>query len=351
MGVAAGVLWLVAAITTGVGALLPGAPRMVPWLFAALEVFVITYAVGCITQKIPWATISMRANAVTSAVLLPLIGLTIWATGGIDSYVYPLVLLPLLYIAYFFPLRMSIPLVAELVGVYCSPVLYTGDATTHVFPARALAFAVTATVLTAVVHLLKARLVAAERRQREMARTDALTGLANRRGFDQALGAALGAHGDVDLGRRAGDDHPGSVVLLVDLDRFKLVNDSRGHAAGDDLLRVVAAHCDAAVRPGDTLARIGGDEFAVVAPGAGVAGAERLAAALREAIRAAGAEATIAWAVHPADGRSEDALLRAADRRLYQGKAGRSVTSMPPRMPAEMYRSCAFARPLDDGPR
>jgi diguanylate cyclase (GGDEF)-like protein len=143
--------------------------------------------------------------------------------------------------------------------------------------------------------------------------------LANRRGFDQALTDAL-RRGDVDRGRRA-DDGADAVLLLIDLDDFKLVNDSRGHAAGDDLLRTVAAHCHGVVRPGDTVARIGGDEFAVIAPGAGAVGAVRLAAALRTAIQRAGAQATIAWATHPDDGDTEEALLRAADRRLYVGKA------------------------------
>jgi diguanylate cyclase (GGDEF)-like protein len=218
---------------------------------------------------------------------------------------------------------MSVPLVAELVLIYSVPLVYEAGATAHVFPGRALAFAVTAAVLTATVRVLKHRLLTAERRQREMARTDALTGLANRRGFDQALSRAL-RRGDVERGRRTADEQPGSVLLLMDLDDFKRVNDSRGHAAGDDLLRSVSAHCDAVVRPGDTVARIGGDEFAVVAPDAGEAGAVRLAAALARAIDRAGAQATIAWAVHPQDGVGEDALLRAADRRLYDGKTGRA---------------------------
>jgi diguanylate cyclase len=129
--------------------------------------------------------------------------------------------------------------------------------------------------------------------------------------------------GDPDGGRRTVDLLPGAALLLIDLDNFKLVNDSRGHAAGDELLKTVAAHCDAAMRPADTLARIGGDEFAVVAPGAGYAGAERLAEGLADAIAAAAAHATIAWAVCPDDGEDGDALLRIADRRLYEGKAAR----------------------------
>jgi diguanylate cyclase (GGDEF)-like protein len=320
MGFTAGALWLVAAATTAVGALLPGAPHTVAWMFGLLEAFVVLYALGCITGKIDWGSVSLRGHALVTALLLPLIGLAVWSTGGANSYIHPLILFPLLHVAYFFPLRMSIPLVTELVLIYAAPLVYAEHATAHAFPGRALAFAVSAAVLTAVVRALKGRLLAAEDRQRQMARTDALTGLANRRGFDQALADALGAAGDVDRGRRAADLEPGSALLLIDLDDFKAVNDAHGHAAGDDLLRTVAAHCDAVVRPGDTLARIGGDEFAVVAPGAGEPGAERLAAALDAAIRTAGSKATIAWAIHPDDGAGQDELLRAADRRLYAGK-------------------------------
>jgi diguanylate cyclase (GGDEF)-like protein len=321
MGLTAGVLWLVAAVTTALAALLPGSPPVRGWTFGGLEAFVVVYSIGCITQRIPWGAVSMRAHAVTSALLMPLIGLGIWSTGGAASYVYPLVLFPLLHIAYFFPLRMSVPLVAELVVVYAAPLIYAPNPHADIFPGRALTFAFSAVVLTTIVWLLKQRLLAAESHQREMARTDALTGLANRRGFDLALSAALGSRGDALRGRRSADGQADAVLLLIDLDAFKAVNDELGHAAGDDLLRRVATSARAVVRPGDTVARIGGDEFAVVAPGAGASGAERLAEALEAAIADAGARATIAWACHADDGSDADTLLRAADRRLYARKA------------------------------
>lgn len=323
MGRTAGVLWFVAVTAAGFGAIMPGAPPLRGWVFALLEAFVLTYAVLCMRGTIRWADMSMRTHAVSTAVLLPLIGAAIWATGQSTSYLQPLVLFPLLHIAYFYSLRMSVPLVVELILVYASPLVYGHDVTLHGFPSHVLTFAVTAIVLTLTVRALKERLLTAERRQREMARTDALTGLANRRGFDLALSDAVARARDTEVGRRTVDLLPGAALLLIDLDNFKLVNDSRGHAAGDELLKTVAAHCHAAVRPADTLARIGGDEFAVVAPGGGAAGAQRLAEGLAEAIGAAGARATIAWAVCPDDGEGEDALLRVADRRLYDGKAAR----------------------------
>ena len=77
-------------------------------------------------------------------------------------------------------------------------------------------------------------------------------------------------------------------LLLADVDSFKQINDRFGHTTGDRVLRELAAHASAAVRTGDCLARIGGDEFALVAPGAGAESAERLI----ESIRVAGRKST-----------------------------------------------------------
>ena len=89
-----------------------------------------------------------------------------------------------------------------------------------------------------------------------VARTDALTGLPNRRRFSEVLDLATTGSG--------GDGHV-VALLLIDLDRFKAVNDVHGHPAGDEVLRVVAARLHAAARTSDVVARLGGDEFAIIA--------------------------------------------------------------------------------------
>jgi len=320
IGVTAGLLWLVGAVAAVLAQLMPGAADVDPLVFGGLTIGVLAYGGVSISGWFDWATVSVRGHVIATALLTPLLGVVLWATGGQDSYLMPLLVLPLLHVAYFFEWRVGVPLVFELVLVAASPGLYE-PALAPGSVSRFVTFACVAAVVTVVLRALKGRLVAAEAHQRHMALLDALTGLVNRRGFDDALHAAVAVRGEAAHGRRDADVRAGFALLVFDLDRFKLVNDTQGHPAGDRLLRTVAANCAAIVRPGDTLARIGGDEFALIAPGAGIDGAERLADELLAAVRDAGAEATVAWAVHPVDGADGDALLRAADRRLYEGKA------------------------------
>jgi diguanylate cyclase (GGDEF)-like protein len=114
-------------------------------------------------------------------------------------------------------------------------------------------------------------------------------------------------------------------VLLIDLDRFKQVNERRGHAAGDDVLRRVAHTLRETVRPQDTVARQGGDEFAVLAPDTDAEGAVMLAARIRDRlsrVQFAGDSigATVGCAVFPSDGTTPGELLTHADEDLMAGK-------------------------------
>jgi diguanylate cyclase (GGDEF)-like protein/PAS domain S-box-containing protein len=151
---------------------------------------------------------------------------------------------------------------------------------------------------------------------------DPLTGLSNRALFQERLERALGR-----LRRR----RTPLAVLFLDVDDFKLINDSLGHAAGDRLLIEIAARLSAAVRPGDTVARQGGDEFTVLL--ARVQGleeaeatAERLAAELRRPIAIDGLSLVIGVSVGVAladdSGPSAEELLTQADAAMYTAKAG-----------------------------
>ncbi len=148
---------------------------------------------------------------------------------------------------------------------------------------------------------------------------DGLTGLSNRVLFQDRLEHALALHHR--------DARP-LAVLFLDLDDFKAVNDRYGHHAGDRLLRLVAARLRGAVRDGDTIARVGGDEFAVLLEGGGDPGvpAERVMAALREPFDLDGATVTVAASVGLVEAgthgpvHTADLLLRRADAAMYAGK-------------------------------
>ena len=154
---------------------------------------------------------------------------------------------------------------------------------------------------------------------------DALTGLPNRVLFLERLAGELSSAGP--------ETHVG--VLFCDLDRFKQVNDGLGHAAGDELLRQVAARLRAAIRPCDTVGRLSGDEFAVLLPGLVGPGdaqglADRVAACFTEPFRLEGREVevgtSVGVAVHEPGGGAED-LLRQADAAMYRHK---KRTTLPP---------------------
>jgi diguanylate cyclase (GGDEF)-like protein len=151
---------------------------------------------------------------------------------------------------------------------------------------------------------------------------DALTGLPNRTLFLDRLEQSL------RRARRRGAGS-GGAVLFLDLDRFKVVNDSLGHQVGDELLRAVAKRLDAAIRPGDTVARMSGDEFTVLLedvadPREATVVAERVLATLRDPFPAAGRElhvtCSIGIALAAPDADPEE-LIRDADVAMYRAKA------------------------------
>jgi diguanylate cyclase (GGDEF)-like protein len=196
---------------------------------------------------------------------------------------------------------------------------------------------------------------AAADRITHMARHDALTGLPNRMQLLEALGDALDA-ARVTNGRCA--------VLLLDLDRFKSVNDSLGHVAGDHLLRQVSARLEPILSDEITAGRLGGDEFALVIPRAG--DADAICALCRDVIEALKRPfvyndqhlfvgASIGVAIGPIDGDCVEDLIRNADLALYRskGKGGNDICFYEPGLHADAEErrliELAMRTALDNG--
>ena len=160
-----------------------------------------------------------------------------------------------------------------------------------------------------------------EERFRHLAHHDALTGLPNRALFHDRLRHAL---------HQSGRNRWTLGVLLIDLDRFKQVNDTLGHAAGDELLKAVATRLGASIRSADTAARLGGDEFAVILhmltnpPDADIV-ARKVIGALTQPFAIQGRQvsvgASVGIAIYPDDAADAQALLKRADVAMYEAKS------------------------------
>ena len=167
----------------------------------------------------------------------------------------------------------------------------------------------------------------------DLSSRDPLTGLANRRSFDLALAR------EVDRVARSGEP---ALLLAVDIDHFKRINDTHGHAAGDVVLKAVAAALVETVRPMDLVARIGGEEFAIILPNCPSAFGETVAERLRRAVErlsiAVGPQAplsvhiSIGGAFAPQWVRSTPGVWsERADLQLYRAKSsGRNLVCLEP---------------------
>lgn len=166
------------------------------------------------------------------------------------------------------------------------------------------------------------------RQLRDAAETDLVTGVYSHRHLQDRVRQETA---------RAARSHSPLSVLMVDLDDFKLVNDRHGHQAGDRVLRAIAGALRAAVRTSDVVARYGGDEFVVLMPDTDASEAEQVAQRAADAVAtlahptADGSDihvtCSVGLALHPRDGRSGKALLRAADAAMYTHKRSRPTAA------------------------
>ena len=191
--------------------------------------------------------------------------------------------------------------------------------------------AISAGVVGVLIVLVRLHVSLAERQRlaaqlQTLAETDALTGIPNRRLFDAMLVAVAD--------RGLDDGHPVG-VLVIDVDRFKAVNDGYGHPVGDRVLQQVVRRLVGAVRPSDTLSRLGGEEFAVLATGVTIESISTLAERCRYAVSsepitvdgvAIPVTISIGAACMPGHAKHTDELLRVADRALYEAKVRRNTT-------------------------
>jgi diguanylate cyclase (GGDEF)-like protein len=240
---------------------------------------------------------------------LALIGLATLADGGTGSPLALIFFIPVVFAAMSYPLR-SVTVVGGLtVACYLTLAVVVGGAP--------WSYQALLAVMLACTGVMSAWQAHNHGRQRtalmEVSRTDPLTGCLNRRGFEERALAQISA-----AARCAGQ----GAVLLLDVDQLKLVNDSQGHAAGDELLRWVVRTLQRTVRPTDAIGRLGGDEFAVlfadIEPANAIESAARVTGALAER-----APCSIGLAGFPMDGTEFEELLRAADGRLYASRRER----------------------------
>ena len=288
------------------------------------------------STPLPWSRLPVWPQVVPPLVYLLAVALLRDAVGGAASGVGILVLLPVLWVALYGTRAQLLAVLAALAVIFYAPMVLIGGPE---YPAEGwrtgALIVVVATVVGMTVQGLISRLraVLAERaglldRLERLAARDPLTGLANRRTWDERLERAL-----ADAGRHG---RPLAVAVL-DLDHFKAVNDAHGHAHGDRVLHDAAGAWEAELRPADVLARIGGEEFAVLLPecslDAAVAVVERVRAATPHGQTCSAGVA--AW-----DGaEAAPVLVDRADRLLYEAKRqGRDRTAAEPARPPAALR-------------
>jgi diguanylate cyclase (GGDEF)-like protein len=239
------------------------------------------------------------------------------AGGAHTAGVGPVVLLPVVWVALYGTRAQLAAVVAGVAAVFLGPTLLLGGAA---YPAIGWRLGILFTVVGGIIGSTVQRLVhdirdqAAERaglltRLEVLAHRDELTGAANRRAWSEDLEQAM-LHG-------ARHAEPLCVAVL-DIDRFKAINDGAGHDAGDALLRDTAAAWLQLLRPRDELARLGGDEFAVLLPDCPAPDAGGIIDRLRASLPAG---VTCSVGITPWDGAEEAApLMRRADAALYEAK-------------------------------
>jgi diguanylate cyclase (GGDEF)-like protein len=292
---------------------------------AALGLLMIGGAIGLLKHK---KGLSFNALLAISYSGLVQVALIVWLGGDAGSAYQLLFLLGVGSAMGVHPPRRAFTFLAATAVAASAPLVYDGwssaaatDIFTHLMMWAALGTATLLLMITVRAQRLQAR--ADELREHELARADALTGLGNRRAFDEAL--------DHEIARSRRADSTVS-VLLIDIDRLKAINDRWGHVEGDRCIVDVARAIAGAVRAGDRCFRWGGDEFAVLLPDTDLKGTENVAEFLSAAVRQAcvdpvGAPLSISLGAAEIESRrGAEQLVARADIALMARKRERAFT-------------------------
>jgi diguanylate cyclase (GGDEF)-like protein len=273
-------------------------------------------------------TIDLRRFGILSASYVALAGIGFFAYTAFHAHAGVIAVIPLLFIAYYLRLRVAIITAAisgALFGFLDRDVIPGGGALQLPPIVDALMLAVVFCIVVFVAERLRASalqnalLRESLHHARTQAQRDALTGIPNRAYFLERLRASVNEKGP--------GDYVG--ILFADLDGFKAVNDTAGHITGDRVLVLVAERLRHAVRADDILARIGGDEFAILIdqlPNSSEAEtlAEKLEAQFVNPFHVDGTQfrigVTVGVSIAPPDGVDAESLLRVADARMYRRK-------------------------------
>ena len=316
-GVVAGLLWVCAGVTVIALPSLPGIVTTDRGLVAAIAVVSVVWGVAALTV-VPWARVPALVSHLSSATGFPATAAGVALTGGADSPAHLYLFFIVGYCAYFYAPRESWPYLVGCVTVTSLPLFYDDAAVSSGFLAEVLILSPTYLVLGGFILVGKRRLIELREQANDLALHDPLTGLYNRRFLFDAL--------EREIARSHRYGSPVSLAIF-DVDDFKAINDDYGHATGDQVLRTIGAVASDTIRATDSIARIGGEEFAILLPDTDREDALGLAERVRDAIRTGvtlGARTvTLSGGVAacPRDATGADGLHRSADAALYRAKA------------------------------
>lgn len=271
---------------------------------------VVTAAIVVAGLLLPWRRLPKACQIVPPFLYFAVVAMLRHAEGGAASGLSPLLLLPYFWISLYGSRKQLIAATGVAAAVLIMPILLVGS------PQYPLTEWRRAIIWLSIVPVVGHAIRSLVERVEALARTDSLTGALNRRAWDDEL--------DRSISRAQRLNEPLSLALL-DLDHFKLYNDSRGHVAGDSLLRATVEAWQRCARCTDEIARYGGEEFAILMPATAIDAAE---VAVRRFLGCVPDHQTVSGGIAQWDGNETViSLIGRADEALYQAKDnGRNQT-------------------------